>query len=126
MLVFVAFGYLAWIAFLLAVLVLAGIVWSLCHLVLGIDYLIRGPGPQKGKVAVKHTPPPVQRRVTDPAPLREAPPRAAPPVRDREPHPAQTLASSEIWPKWTPAHRRYVDEEMTLWQEQFDALSARQ
>ncbi len=85
MLVFVAFGYLAWIAFLLAVLVLAGIVWSLCHLVLGIDYLIRGPGQQKGKVAVKHTPPPVQRRVTAPAPPRASPPRAAPPVQTGNP-----------------------------------------
>jgi len=34
------------------------------------------------------------------------------------------LAASEIWPKWTPARRRSVDEELTLWQEQFDALSS--
>ncbi|WP_181365116.1 hypothetical protein [Arthrobacter sp. HMWF013] len=39
--------------------------------------------------------------------------------------PPQTLSPSDIWPKWTPAHRRYVDEELALWQEQFDALSSR-
>ncbi|MDR6415535.1 hypothetical protein [Pseudarthrobacter sulfonivorans] len=118
MLVFiaVAIGLLLWIAFLLAVMVLSGAAWTLSRLGLWMVELLAGPDQQK-VASVRGTPPQVQRRVAHPTP-----PRSAPPVRDREPHPAQAPASSEIWPKWTPAHRRYVDEELTLWQEQFDAL----
>ena len=118
MLVFPAIGLLLWIAFLFAVLVISGILWVFCQLVLGILILIARPR-QKKVTSARRDPARVQRPV--PAP---APPRAAPPVRDRAPRPAPAPASPDIWPKWTPAHRRYVDEELALWQEQFDALNA--
>jgi hypothetical protein len=120
MLVFPAIGLLLWIAFLLAVLVLSGIVWVLCQLAIGILNVIERPR-QKKVASVRRDPPRVQRPV--PAP---APPRTASPVRDRAPRPAPAPApaSADIWPKWTPAHRRYADEELALWQEQFDALNA--
>ena len=121
MLVFPAIGLLLWIAFLFAVLVVSGILWSLCHLVLGILNVIERPR-QKKVASVRRDPPKVQPRGPDRAPPR-AVPRAAPPVRDRAPR-AQAQAPSGIWPKWTPAHRRYVEEELALWQEQFDALNS--
>jgi hypothetical protein len=123
MLVFPAIGLLLWIAFLFAVFVVAGIVWAFCQLVLGILSVVEGPK-RKNVASVRRTPPPVQRRLPDRAPPRAAP-RTAPPVRRVAPQPAKAQAPSDIWPKWTPAHRRYVDEELALWQEQFDALSAR-
>jgi hypothetical protein len=120
MLVFPAIGLLLWIAFLFAVLVLSGIVWAVCQVALGIMGVLERPGHAKGKgAAVRGAPAPVQRR----APVH-VPPHAAPPVRDR-PRPAQAQASAEIWPKWTPAHRRYVNEELAIWQEQFDRLDSR-
>ncbi|QHK21826.1 hypothetical protein GU243_21565 [Pseudarthrobacter psychrotolerans] len=123
MLVFPAIGLLLWITFLFAVLVLSGIVWAFCQLVLGILSVIEGP--RRKKVAsVRRNPPHVQSRIPDRAPPRSTL-RAAPPVRNVAPRPEQTPAPSDIWPKWTPAHRRYVDEELALWQEQFDALSSR-
>lgn len=115
MLVFIAFGYLAWIAFLLALLLLSGIVWALCNLALGISYLIHGPSQEKRAPAARPAPPQVQRRPPAPPAIPPAPGR----TQQRQ---VQSKASSEIWPKWTPAHRRYVDEELALWQEQFDAL----
>ena len=119
MLVFAAFGFLLYIALLLAVLVLAGIVWALSHL--GLWILGLRPRPSQKKVAsVRPAPPQVRRRV--PAP---APPRAVPQVQARAPRAAEVPAPSDIWPKWTPAHRRYVDQELALWQEQFDALNSR-
>lgn len=121
MLVFPAIGLLLWIAFLFAVLVLSGIVWAVCQLALGIMGVLERPGQTKRKgAAVRGAPAPVQRR----APVH-APPHAAPQVRDRPTGPAQAQASLEIWPKWTPAHRRYVDEELAIWQEQFDRLASR-
>lgn len=125
MLVFPAIGLLLWIAFLFAVFVVAGIVWAFCQLVLGILSVVEGPK-RKNVASVRRNPPPVQRRIPDRAPPRAAP-RAAPPVRKIAPRPPQAHAPapSDIWPKWTPAHRRYVDEELALWQEQFDALSSR-
>lgn len=118
MLVFPAIGLLLWIAFLLAVLVLASILWALSSLAFWILGLKPRPS-QKKVTSARRDPPRVQRPVPDPAPTR-----AAPPVRDRAPRPAPAPASSDIWPKWTPAHRRYVDEELALWQEQFDALNS--
>lgn len=118
MLVFIAFGYLAWIAFLLALMLLSGIVWALCNLALGMSYLIHGPSRKKRAPAARPAPPQVQRRPP-------ALPRATPPApQTTQQRPVQIKASSEIWPKWTPSHRRYVDEELALWQEQFDALIA--
>jgi len=118
-----AFGFLLYIGFLLAVLVLAGIVWSLSHLGLGVTALIERAG-QKKAITPKRNPPQVQRTVP-----RTAPPRAAPPVQAKtqpapSPAPQQTPAS-DIWPKWTPSRRNYVDNELALWQEQFDALASR-
>ena len=119
MLVFPAIGLLLYIAFLIAVLVLASIVWALSSLGLWIVGL--KPRPSQRKVAsVRQPPPPVRRRVPDPAQ-----PWAAPQVQARAPRAAEVPPSSEIWPKWTPAHRRYVDQELALWQEQFDALNSR-
>ncbi|MDP9998251.1 hypothetical protein [Pseudarthrobacter sulfonivorans] len=119
MLVFPAIGLLLWIAFLLAVLVLSGIVWTVCQVALGIMGVLERPGQTKGnRAGVRRAP--AQRRV----PVH-APPHAAPQVRDRPTGPAQAQASLEIWPKWTPAHRRYVDEELAIWQEQFDRLASR-
>lgn len=117
MLVFI--GLILWIAFLLAVFVICGIVWGLSHLALGILSLVERPG-QKRAAAVRRNPPQVQR----PIPHR-VPPRAVAPVRNVAPRPAPAPAPSDIWPKWTPAHRRYVDEELALWQKQFDALNSR-
>jgi hypothetical protein len=119
MLVFPAIGLLLWIAFLLVVLVLASILWALSSLVLWITGLKPRPS-QEIVASARWDPPQAQRRLPD-----RAPPRAAPPVRDRAPWPAQAPAPSDIWPKWTPAYRRYVDQELALWQEQFDALNSR-
>jgi hypothetical protein len=119
MLVFAAFGFLLYIALLLAVLVLAGIFWALSRLGLWVLGLRPRPG-QKKIASGSQSPPQVQRRV--PAP---ATPRAAPQVQTRAPRAADVPASPDIWPKWTPAHRRYVDQELALWQEQFDALNSR-
>ncbi|MCO4261443.1 hypothetical protein NG697_00520 [Pseudarthrobacter sp. MDT3-26] len=119
MLVFPAIGLLLWIAFLLVVLVLASILWVLSSLVLWITGL-KPRASQKKVTTAGRDPRRVQRPIPDPAPTR-----AAPPVRDRALRPAPAPASPDIWPKWTPAHRRYVDEELALWQEQFDALNSK-
>ena len=123
-----AFGLALWVAFLLAMLVLSGIVWAVCNLCLGIAYLVELPGRKKRKAAgTTGAPAKVQRRAPALAPARAAQPareRPQPPSQNRRQRPAQALAASEIWPKWTPARRRSVDEELTLWQEQFDALSS--
>src|SRR5688572_10412287 len=107
MLVFPAIGLFLWIAFLLAALVISGILWVFCQVALGILNVIERPN-QKKVTRARRAPARVQRPVPDRAPAL-APPRAAPPVRDRAPRPAPApapaLASPDIWPKWTPAHR---------------------
>ena len=119
MLVFGAIGFLLYIAVLLAVLVLASIVWALASL--GLWILGLKPRPRQKKVAsVRQSPPQVRRRVPVPAP-----PRTAPQVQSKAPRAADVPHTSDIWPKSTPAHRRYVDQELALWQEQFDALNSR-
>lgn len=125
MLVFPAIGLLLWIGFLFSVLVLSGIVWVFCQVVLGILNVISPPKPKK-IASVRRDPPRLQPRGADRTPPKAAP-RAALPVRNVAPRPVRAPAPSpsDIWPKWTPAHRRYVDEELALWQEQFDALSSR-
>ncbi|WP_066286571.1 hypothetical protein [Arthrobacter sp. B6] len=113
MLVFLALGWLAYVGFLLGALVLAGIIWVLCNLVLWIMDL--------------------KPRLTRPMPVVSMPaarkssaiPRPKPtpivaPVRER----AEAKVTSDIWPKWTAARRQYMDRELFLWQEQFDALNA--
>ncbi|WP_455833605.1 hypothetical protein [Pseudarthrobacter siccitolerans] len=49
-------------------------------------------------------------------------PRSVPRAPDRPVAEAHT--ASDIWPKWTASYRRYVDQEKSLWQEQFDALTS--
>jgi hypothetical protein len=119
MLVFPAIGLLLWIAFLFVVMVLAGLVWTLSRLALGIASFIQRPDQRQG-AGIMRTPPQIQRRVP-----YQVQPQALSSVRDRAPRPVQAPSQPEIWPKWTPAHRRYVDEELALWQEQFDALNSR-
>jgi hypothetical protein len=126
MLVFPAIGLLLWIAFLFVVMVLAGVVWALSRLALGIASFIQRPNQWQG-AGLLRTPPQVQRRLPYQAqPQALSPTRETSHLRDRTPRPLPAPAQAEIWPKWTPAHRRYVDEELALWQQQFDALSSRQ
>jgi hypothetical protein len=118
MLVLLALGWLAYLGFLLGALVLAGIIWVLCTVVVWILDLkprLARPSPAVQKPVVRK-----------PAPRRPAAiprPKSTPivaPVRDR----AEVHVTSDIWPKWTPARRQYMDRELSLWQEQFDALNA--
>lgn len=111
MLVFLALGWLAYAGFLLGALVLAGIIWLLCNVVVWI--LDLKPRPARPSPAVqKHV---VRKPVASPRPT----PKVAP-VRAR----AEGTVSSDIWPKWTAARRQYMDRELSLWQEQFDALDS--
>ncbi len=98
---FPAIGLLLYIAFLLVAFVLSGIIWGLCSLILWLMEL---------KPRSTRRKPPASSR------------RNVPPVRDR----AEAQVASDIWPKWTASHRRYMDHELSLWQEQFDALSSRE
>lgn len=100
MLVFLALGWLAYVGFLLGALVLVGIIWVLCNLVLWIMDL--------------------RPRLTRRKPATIAKPNVRP-VRER----AEAQVTSDIWPKWTAARREYTDRELALWQEQFDALNSR-
>lgn len=107
MLVFLALGWLAYVGFLLAAMVLAGIIWILCNLILWIADL---------KPRLTRQRPVVRKPVASPKPQ----PIVAP-VRVQ----AEAHAASDIWPKWTPARRQYMERELSLWQEQFDALASR-
>ena len=104
MLVFLA--WLAYVAFLLGALILVGIIWALCNLVIRVLDLKPRPAPRN------------KPRLTGPKPAAKPRP-TVPPVRDR----AKAEVTSDIWPKWTPARRQYMDRELSLWQEQFDALA---
>jgi len=53
-----------------------------------------------------------------------SPKRKIPPARDKSETKARD--ASDIWPKWTPSHRQYMDREQSVWQEQFDALNSRE
>jgi len=113
MLVFLALGWLAYVGFLLGALVLAGIIWAVCNVVVWLLEL--NPRLARRKPVVQK---PAARR-----PAAVPRPKPAPivaPVRDR----TETHVTSDIWPKWTAARRQYMDRELSLWQEQFDALSA--
>lgn len=107
MLVFLALGWLAYVGFLLAALVLVGIIWVLGNLVLWIADL---------KPRLTRRRPAVRKPVANPRPK----PIVAS-VRDRP----EAHAATDIWPKWTPARRQYMERELSLWQEQFDALASR-
>lgn len=118
MLGILALGWLAYVGFLLGALVLAGIIWVLCTVVVWILDLrpqLARPSPAVQKPVVRK---PVARR---PAAIpRPKPTPKVAPVRDR---PAAHV-TSDIWPKWTAARRQYMDRELSLWQEQFDALDS--
>ena len=110
MLVFLALGWLAYVGFLLGALVLASIIWVLCNLVLWIADL-------KPRLTRRR---PAVRKPAAPRPSEEPQTQAdCGPSRDR-----QEAHASDIWPKWTPARRQYMDRELSLWQEQFDALNS--
>jgi hypothetical protein len=102
---FSAIGIFLWVAVLLAVLVFCGIIWLSCKTILWLMDLYGGLSRRKVASAPK--------RVVPPA--RPATPRT-PPTREVTP---------DIMPKWTAAHRRYVDRDLGYWQAQFDALNSR-
>lgn len=110
MLVFLALGWLAYVGFLLGALVLASIIWVLCNLVLWIMDL---------KPRLTRRKPAAPKPVASPRPKPKPKPKVAP-VSAR----TEAPVSSDIWPKWTAARRQYMDRELSLWQEQFDALDA--
>jgi hypothetical protein len=106
MLVFLALGWLAYVAFLLGALILVSIIWVLGNLVIWVLDLKPRPAPRN------------KPRLSGPKPAANPRPKV-PPVRDR----AKAEVTSDIWPKWTPARRQYMNRELSLWQEQFDALA---
>jgi hypothetical protein len=116
MLVFLALGWLAYVGFLLGALVLAGIIWVVCNVVVWLLEL--NPRLARGKPVVQK--PAVRKPVPRPSPSPRPTPKVAP-VRDR----TEAHVASDIWPKWTAARRQYMDRELSDWQEQFDALSSR-
>ena len=105
MVLFAAIGLLMWIGFLFAAWVLCLILWVLCQSVVWLMDLYAGHARRTKAAAPK--------RVVQPA--RKAPARK----------PAVREVTSDIMPKWTPAHRRYVARDRADWQEQFDALDSR-
>lgn len=117
--IFSAIGILLWIAVLFAAMVLCGIIWTGCKLILwamDLKPLPARPGARPKALArpavgsgrsVQRAPfPPVVARVQD---------------RPR----AQAQPEPGVWPKWSPSHRLYKARELSLWQEQFDALDSR-
>ncbi len=98
MLVFLALGWLAYVGFLLDALVLAGIIWVLCNLVLWLLDL---------KPRLTRRKPAARKPAATPSPRPR--PKVSP-VRD----PAEAKVTSEIWPKWTAARRQYMDRELSL------------
>ncbi|MDR7161366.1 hypothetical protein [Arthrobacter sp. BE255] len=105
MVLFPAIGLLIWIGFLFAVWVLCIILWLLCQTVVWLLDLHAGHA----------------RRTKASGPKRVVPPARKAPARK----PAYRGVTSDIMPKWTPAHRRYVDRDRADWQEQFDTLNSR-
>lgn len=55
---------------------------------------------------------------------RAAPVLAPAQLRPHVPTPVPAQATSDIWPKWSASHRRYMDDDLTHWQEEFDALDS--
>jgi hypothetical protein len=108
-----AVGLLLWIGVLLVAMILCGIVWAVCGVMLALSALTRG--------------------ITGTKPRPGALPKAAVGSRTscpREPERSaaavhyEAEADSDIWPKWNASHRRYMARELSLWQEQFDALNS--
>ena len=105
MVLFPAIGLLLWIAFLLACAVLCSVIWVLGRVVLFFMDLKVWHDRRRTPVASKA--------------------RASAPQSPQVPRRPEAQPSPEIWPKWNAAHRRYVDRDLSAWQEQFDALNWR-
>ena len=106
-----AVGLLLWIGVLLVAMILSGIVWAVYGVMLVLTGLTRG--------------------ITGTKPRPGAPPKAAvgsrmscPRVPERSAAAVHSEAEADIWPKWNASHRRYMARELSLWQEQFDALNS--
>lgn len=99
-LLFSAMGILLWVAVLLAVMILCGIIWIFCQTMLWLMGLTNL----------------ATRRIKAATPKRTLPPARKPATREITP---------DIMPKWNAARRRYVDRDLADWQERFDALNSR-
>jgi hypothetical protein len=106
-LVVLAIGWLLYLGILLGAMVLAGIVWGLSRLMLWL--MEQKPRPTRRRPAASSRP--------NVRPIREP---AKPRVNVR----TEPKAQSDIWPKWTAARRQDMDLELSLWQQQFDALNS--
>jgi hypothetical protein len=104
-----AIGFLLWIAFLLAALLLCCIIWVLCKQILWLMKFKPGLTGRRPAVSSKRNEPRVSAR-------------AEPRVHAR----AEPQIAPDIWPKWTASHKRYMDGELSSWQKQFDALNSRE
>lgn len=100
MVVFSAIGLLLLIALVLVAMVL-------CWTIAGLSRLLLRLMDVKPRLTDRNPAANSRRNVT------AVQPRALPP------------ATSDIWPKWTESYRQYMDRELFLWQEQFDALNSR-
>ncbi|MBE4718046.1 hypothetical protein [Pseudarthrobacter sp. AB1] len=109
MMLFPAIGLVLWIAFLIVAFVLFATIWGLSNVILRLLGLKpRLTGPQAAASPRRNQPPvPVPDQARPRVPVRAGPPQVEP----------------DIWPKWTPSRRLYMDRELALWQQQFDALA---
>lgn len=111
-------GLLLWVAFLFAATVLFGIIWAVSKTALWLVDLKFLPAERQSPL-IPRSKPPVRQNPN--VPLAPSPP-SVPQAPDRPVAEAHT--ASDIWPKWTVSYKRYVDQEKSLWQEQFDALTS--
>jgi hypothetical protein len=115
--VMVFIGLLLWIAFLFVAMVFCGVIWAGCKVALWLmDIVPRLSTPNAGLKPPRN---PAIRLTPNVPPVPS--PRTVPQVPDRPA--AEAHAVSDIWPKWTASYKRYVDQEKSLWQEQFDSLN---
>ena len=106
---FPAIGLVLWIAFLIVAFVLSATIWGLSNVMLwllGLKPRLTGP---HAAASPRRNEPPVRVPVRNGPriPVQAGPPQVEP----------------EIWPKWTASRRQYMDQELALWQQQFDALA---
>ncbi|TLM81916.1 hypothetical protein FDW83_14360 [Pseudarthrobacter sp. NamE2] len=111
----VLIGLFLLVAFLLAILVLCEILWIVGKTVWWLLELV------DGTVSARRRASSLSRRNAMPVSARPGPPGTPP-----APVGAGPTDPSGIWPKWNASHRRYKDQELALWQEQFDALKSRE
>jgi len=124
-------GILFWIAALVVVSVLLGVIWSVLGLLVGLEEVMHRLTGRKTAANSKRSVPRGQStRNSARGPSGPSPPpkTAASSRRNTPPAPEQAAAGttikSDIWPRWTPSRRRDVDRELALWQERFDALNS--